>query len=441
LVDIALTFPAIIVLLGTLVFFHELGHFVTAKLLRMRVEEFAFGFGPKWIRLLKLGETEYTIHPVPLGGFVKLTGMEPGEEHVPNGFQSKPWWARFLVYLSGPTMSLALAYFLFCGLGLTLGLPISGDVINRVDLVMPGSEAERVGLTSGDIILSMNGKTIKSGRDMLDIVHGSSFRQLDISVRRAGRVLNMKATPRPQDIEFSKLGIVVSMPWDQKRSNQVILVKPGSDAAKAGFKVGDVVRAIDGENVVSAQQLIRIADRDANRRAVFVLSRGGESLQIAAALKPNEVREDKLLGLLGFVPAQRLQRVGLAESFRYGSRATTIFVAMTVKVLFSREVKDAVGGPIAIADATLNSVKRGIYGYVELMGILSLSFAIVNILPIPVVDGGQMVLLLVEAVRRRRLSRRTWEMCARIGWTMIAVIFALIMYLDLSRVAANKLFR
>jgi regulator of sigma E protease len=231
------------------------------------------------------------------------------------------------------------------------------------------------------------------------------------------------------------------MPWDKKRSNQVILVKPKSDAAKAGFKAGDVIRTIDGESVVSAQQLIEIADRDANRRAVFVLSRTGKPVQIAADLRPGEVQKDKLLGLLGFVPAQRLQRVGLAESFHYGTRATTIFVVTTVKVLFSREVKDAVGGPIAIADATLNSVKRGVYGYVELMGILSLSFAIVNILPIPVVDGGQMVLLLVEAVRRRRLSRRTWEMSARIGWTMIAVIFALIMYLDLSRVAANKLFR
>jgi len=443
LADIALTFPAIIVLLGTLIFFHELGHFATAKLLGMKVQEFGFGLpiGRRLALLFKRGETEYTVYPVPLGGFVKLAGMEPGEEDVPDGFQSKPWYSRWLVHLAGPVMSLVLAYIIFCGLGLTLGLPTTGDVINRVDLVMPGSEADRVGLQSGDMILALNGKTIKAGKEMLGIVHSSSFEQLDISVRRDGRVFQVRATPRPQEVEFSKLGVMIGMPWDAKRSNRVLRVIPKSDGAKAGFVVGDVVTAADGEKITSAQQLIWIADRDANRRVVFAVSRGQQNLEIAAVLKPGEVRKDKLLGLLGFIPAQRLQRVGLAESFHYGTRATTIFVVTTVRVLFSREVKDSVGGPIAIADATLNSVKRGLYGYLELMGILSLSLAIVNILPIPVVDGGQMLLLLVEAVRRRRLSQRTWEISARIGWTMIAIIFAFIMYLDLSRVAANKLFR
>ena len=439
--DIVLTFPAIIILLGTLIFFHELGHFTMAKLLKMRVDEFAFGFGPKWIRILKLGDTEYTIHPIPLGGFVKLAGMEPGEEHVPGGFQGKPWWARMLVYFSGPAMSFVLAYLVFCTLGLTVGLPITGDVMNRVDLVMPNSEADRVGLASGDVILAMNGKAIKSGNEMLGIVHGSSFKQLEIRVRRDGRVFTVRATPRPQELEFSKLGLIVAMPWDGKVPNRIIRVKPGTEADKAGFKVNDVIRTIDGESITSSQQLIRIADEDANKRLAIVLQRDKESVQIRIALKPGEIQKDKVIGLLGFVPVQRLQRVGLVRSVHYGNEATSVFVTTTVRVIFSREVKEAVGGPLAIADATLNSVKRGPYGFLQLMGILSLSLAIVNILPIPVVDGGQMVMLAIEAIRRRRLSAQTWELSQRIGWTMIAIIFALIMYLDLSRLAANKLFR
>jgi regulator of sigma E protease len=367
--------------------------------------------------------------------------MEPGEEHVPGGFQGKPWWARMLVYFSGPAASFVLAYLVFCALGLTVGLPITGDVMNRVDLVMPNSEAERVGLASGDVILAMNGKQLKSGNEMLGIVHGSSFKQLEIRVRRDGRVFTVKATPRPQELEFSKLGLIVAMPWDGKVPNRIIRVKPGTAAAKAGFKENDVIRTIDGEGITSSEQLIRIADEDANKRLAIILQRDKESVQVVVALKPDEIQKDKIIGLLGFVPVQRLQRVGLVRSVHYGNEATSVFVTTTVRVIFSREVKEAVGGPLAIADATLNSVKRGPYGYLQLMGILSLSLAIVNILPIPVVDGGQMMMLAIEAIRRRRLSAQTWELSQRIGWTMIAIIFALIMYLDLSRLAANKLFR
>ena len=349
--EVLMTTIAAIVLLGTLVFFHELGHFTMAKALKIRVEEFAFGFGPKWIRLFKRGDTEYTIHPIPLGGFTKLAGAEPGEVGLPNGFQSKPWWSRFLVYLAGPSASFALGYVIFCMLGFTVGLPISRDVENKVDLVMPHSEADRVGLRTGDQIIKINDKTIKNGRDMLTIVHDSANKRLHIIIRRHGDLVSVYATPKPTKL--------------------------------AG----------------------------------------------------------KTVGLLGFAPKQRLQRVGLAESFRYGNQATLAFAATLIKVLPSREAKDAVGGPISIVDATYNSIKRGVYGYLELMGVLSLSFAFVNFLPIFVVDGGQMVLLLVEGLMMRRLSPKTWEITQRIGLTQIAIIFILIMYLDLSRLLDNKLFR
>ena len=351
MLDVLMTALAAIVLLGTLVFFHELGHFTVAKLMRVRVEEFAFGFGPRWIRLFKRGDTEYTIHPVPLGGFVKLAGADPGEVGLPNGFQSKPWWSRFLVYLAGPFFSFLLGYIIFCTLGFTVGLPISRDVENKVDLVMPGSEADRVGLRTGDEIIKINSTDIRAGRDMLKIVHDSANKRLHIIIRREGRIVSVYATPKPRKV-------------------------------------------------------------------------GG-----------------KMVGLLGFLPRQRLERVGLARSFAYGNQATEAFAATMIKVLPSKQVKDAVGGPISIVDATYTSLKRGPYGYLELMGVLSLSFAFVNILPIFVVDGGQMLLLVVEGIKRRRLSAKTWEVTQKIGLTMIAIMVILIMYLDLGRLADNKLFR
>lgn len=441
MIDILITGPAIIVLLGTLVFFHELGHFTVAKLLKMKVDEFAFGFGPKWIRLMKLGDTEYTIHPIPLGGFVKLAGMEPGEEHVAGGFMEKPWYSRFFLYFAGPAMSFVLAYLIFCTLGMTVGLPITGDIMNKVDLVMPGSVADNAGLRTGDVIVSINGNKMDSGNEMLQVVHSSAFKQLDIKVLRNGKEFETKATPQAPQIALSKLGMTVDFPPGEKSINRISAVKAGSEAAKLGFKVGDTIASINGRPVKTGADLYAVAQTKVDQPLQFTITRKNEPQRITAVLIPHEVDQSKVIGLLGFAPKQRLQRVGLKESIQYGNQSTVVFVATTFRVLFSREVKDNVGGPIAIADATLNSVKRGAFAYLQLMGILSLSLAIVNIMPIPVVDGGQMFIILVEAVRRRRLSPHTLEMTQRIGWTMIAVIFALIMYLDLSRLAANKLFR
>lgn len=351
MIDILLTGPALVFLLGVLVFFHELGHFTMAKLLRMRVEEFAFGFGPKWIRLAKRGETEYTVHPIPLGGFVKLAGMEPGENGVPGGFQSKPGWMRFLVYAAGPLMSFVLAYIVFCALGLTLGLPITGKALNRVDLVQPGSRAEKAGLKIGDKIVEINGERIESGNEMVDIIHNSLGKPLTIVVDRGGHIVRIHATPGPGKIQ------------------------------------------------------------------------------------------GKTVGLLGFVPTQELKRVGLVDSIQVGNSTTIIFAKTMLGAIFSRDVGKNVGGPIAIADATFNSVKRGTFGYLQLVGMLSMSLGIINLFPIPVVDGGWMVFLVLEGIRRKRFSMRTVEATQRVGWTIIVFLFATIMLLDLSKVLSGQLFR
>jgi len=348
LTDTILTIPAMIVLLGTLIFFHELGHFTLAKLLKIKVEEFAFGFGPKWIRLFKRGETEYTIHPVPLGGFVKLAGMEPGEENVPGGYGSKPWWGRFLVCAAGPFMSFVLAYAIFCTLGVFIGVPT--NALNQVERVEPGSRAEQAGLRAGDRIVEISGERIETGSEMVEIVHRSADKPLVIVVVRDGRIIRMHATPAP-----GKLG--------------------------------------------------------------------------------------KDVGLLGFTPVQEIQRVGLMESVRFGNEFTFSILKAVIVSLFSRNVAENVGGPIAIILATKASVQGGFGFFLQWIGLMSLSVGIVNLVPIPVADGGHMALLLVEGIKRRRLSPRTWEAAQRLGLTLIAIIFVLIMYLDLSRVVSGKLFQ
>jgi regulator of sigma E protease len=342
------TLVAAVVVLGLLVFVHELGHFTMAKIMGIRVEEFAFGFGPKWITLMKRGDTEYTIHPFPLGGFVKLAGAEPGEENVPGGFNSKPWWTRFLVYLTGPFMNFVLAYLVFCIMGVTVGLPNANNTsLNRIELVMPGGIADKAGIEIGDVITRINGKRIVSGEQVVAAIYKSAGKRLDFTIDREGETLHIFVTPK----------------------------------------------------------LTKIA---------------------------GEYR-----GAIGIVVTPELTRVGVIESVRYGTMATISFVKTFFTVIFSREVKDAVGGPISIVMETSNSVKRGASGLLQLMAVLSMSLGVVNLLPIPVVDGGQMVLLVAEGIKGRRLSTSTLELAQKIGFSIIAIIFALVMYLDISRLVAR----
>lgn len=339
--------PAFVLLLGILVLFHELGHFTVAKLLKIRVDEFAFGFGPKWIRLFKRGDTEYTIHPFPIGGFVKLAGENPNEPPVPNGFTSRPWYQRFLVYLAGPLASFLLAYIVFCSLGMLYGVP---NVTNQVQSVEKGSRAEAAGLKVGDKIVAVNGKAATSGEDVVNVIHSSPGKQVTLSVNRNGSVILIKATPIP-----GKLG--------------------------------------------------------------------------------------KNVGLLGFTPKIEMRREGVIESAKNGTKETTRFVGMMLGAIFSKDVAKNVGGPIAIADATRESVRRGMDYFIFLIGVLSLSLGVFNLMPIPVVDGGQMVLAVMEGLNGRRLSQKTIEIAQFIGVATIALLLITIMYLDLHRLFTHQIFQ
>lgn len=349
-IDILTTGVTLIITLGVLIFFHEAGHFVAAKLCGIRVEEFALGLGPLLARLFKHRETEYTVHLIPLGGFVRLAGMEPGQEDIPDGFQAKPVRKRMIVILAGPLMSLVLAYMVFSILGFAVGMP-TGMILNKVDLVAPDSEAERIGLKTGDVIIAINGQRIDSGEEMIRMIHSSPGKPITLVVKRNGATSVLVGTPKP------------------------------------------------------------------------------------------EKEDGRIVGRLGFIPAPVLRRVGLRESISNGTVTTVAFLASIISSLFSREVTENVGGPLAIADAAQTSVKRGLHGVLQLAAILSLSLAIVNLLPIPILDGGHIMLLIVEKVRGKRLSPKTVEMAHRVGFTIIAILFLFIMYLDLNRLAANKLFR
>lgn len=257
-----------ILILGVLVAFHELGHFIAAKLSGMKVEEFAFGFGPRIVRLFKRGDTEYTIHAVPLGGFVKITGMEPGEEDIPDGFQGKSIWKRALVIFAGPLFSFILAVVAFQFIGIFWGFHDGSKTLNRVLMVNPQTAAAKAGLRAGDEILKINGKTVTDGTQMVEMIHGSPGKQVSLLVKRNGNVMTMKAVPR-WSIDY------LSATWSFMDGDQAVVKNLADDSAlaKAGVKTGDVLLEFNGRPISGGAAMDAAIRDNGTREANLTLSR------------------------------------------------------------------------------------------------------------------------------------------------------------------------
>jgi len=332
--------------LGLLIYAHEIGHFAACKLFRVRVEEFAFGF---WKRLVTLGHrsgTTYAINLLPLGGYVRIAGMEPGEESPPDGFNAQPAWKRALIIFAGPLMSLMLACLIFWLIGAAWGWP-TGPSRNRVAYVYPKSAAMKMGLRLGDTIVQVGDVHITSGEHMRKVIDESSSKRIRVVVERNGDRLVLHGTP---EVRMEK--------------------------GKKHYR-------------------------------------------------------------LGFVPEQGLVRTSLATSFREGSLRAYGTAAALFRTLTSKRIKTDVGGPIAIVQFTHSAVVMGWWVVILNIGMLSLTIGVINLFPIPVLDGGHLMLLLVEKIRGRRLTKEQFEFATAVGLAVIAAAFVLLMYADISRLVSR----
>ena len=242
---------ALLLIFGALVMGHELGHFITARLVGIRVEEFAFGFGPKLLRLFKRGDTEYTIHPVPLGGFVKLAGMEPGQEDIPDGLQAQSAWKRAIVFAAGPVASFILAVVIFVGTGVFWGFPHDWKTMNRVGSVMPQTVASKIGLRAGDRILAIDGKPVSSGIEMTTLIHNKPGEQVRLTVEHNGDKTTRTAVPS-WSVQY--LGVTWSfMEGDRGQAKDIL--NPAL-AKKTGIKPGDKLVSLNGEQIRGGAQMV-----------------------------------------------------------------------------------------------------------------------------------------------------------------------------------------
>ncbi|MBI4698759.1 MAG: RIP metalloprotease RseP [Nitrospirae bacterium] len=356
------TFWAIILFFGLLIFIHELGHFIFAKLLGVKVLKFSLGFGPKLISR-QIGETEYMISAVPLGGYVKPLGEEIGEElteeEKPRAMNYQPVWKRALIVLAGPVFNLLLAYIIFSvflSLSYPVAIPDLDSITTTIEDVMKDSPAMRAGLKKDDKIISIDGISVNDWGEMSEILSKNAGKELDLKVKRGADLIDIKVVPEPTK------------------------------------------------------------DKDNQGREV-VVGRIGISKKMAAEI----IQSDSLIS----APFKGFQAV-------YGWSVLTVKVIG--KLLTGAVSAKQVGGPILIIDSAAKAASAGVFTYFNFIAIISINLAVFNLLPVPVLDGGHLVLFSIEALRGRPLSDKILNVVNRAGIALLILLIAFVFYNDIMRV-------
>jgi regulator of sigma E protease len=348
---------AFIVVLGVLIFFHELGHFLVARLFGVGVEKFSLGFGPRLIGK-KIGITDYRLSAIPLGGYVKMIGEDPDaqvdEVDIHLSFTHKHVFKRICIVAAGPIFNLLLAIVIFFGIFLTSGMQIWKASISAVSAVSQGAPAHTAGLKDGDLIVAIDGHPIDSWGDMTKIINGSQGKSLTISVQRDGTARDFSVTP------------------EQVATKNLL-----------------------GEDI---------------QRYMIGVTFSGETF--TRELDPFQA---------------------FIESFVQTYRVTELMVVIIGKLITGGISADMLGGPIMIAKMAGDQAEAGIGYLISFIALISINLAIINLLPIPILDGGHLMFFIIEAIKKRPVSIKVREIAQQIGLFMIILLIIFVFYNDISK--------
>jgi regulator of sigma E protease len=418
--------------LGVLVFVHELGHFLMARRIGVRVLKFSLGFGPRLFGV-KRGDTEYCVSAIPLGGYVKMAGENPDDPRTgrPDEFLSKTKWQRFLVLVMGPTMNLLLAVVVTAGV-LMLGaeVPAFQSKPPVVGQVTEGSAGAKAGIRRGDRIVSVGGRDVNTWEQFLIAVGTRANRETPIGLLRDGREMTVNVTPAPQTkFEVGDIGVLPDV------HPHVISVLPGSPAERVGLKAGDIVLAVDGAPITFPKELIDAISKKANIPVTLSLARDGanQDVKITPELNGKNGRIGVNIGEdVTMIKPGPIDAIGMSVSRNYDS-AKLIF--QTVGQLITRETSTRqLMGPLAIAQLSGESAHAGWIPLFSLMASISLNLGLLNLLPIPVLDGGHIFIMALEGLARRDFSTRVKEKMFLAGFAVLLMLMVTVIYNDLTRI-------
>jgi len=355
-----MSFLSAIILLGIVIFVHELGHFLFAKLVGVKVLKFSLGFGPKLVGR-KYGDTEYLISAVPLGGYVKMLGEEPGaelkEEEKPVAFNYQPVWKRFLIVFSGPLFNIIFAVIIFLFVFFN-GLPV---LFPEIGSIMPNSPAEMAGLKEGDRIVEIEGVAVGQWDQMTTIIHKNPDKALSFKIKRDSTSLQLSITPEKKKVKDI---------FGEEREIGLVGIKPSG--------------------------------------STFIKREG-----FVDALKDSIIRTWEI---------------------------TELTVVSLVKLIQRVIPMDTLGGPILILQMAGEQASKGFLNFIVFMAIININLGILNLLPIPILDGGHIMFLGIEAVRRKPLNEKIIAVSQKIGLAIILTLMAIVLYNDFMRLITGKKF-
>jgi regulator of sigma E protease len=429
------TFWWFLVLIGIMIMIHELGHFWAARYFDVRVESFSFGFGPRLFGFRR-GETDFRVSAILFGGYVKMAGENPADSEPaddPRSFLAKPRWQRMIIAFAGPFMNIILAVGLLTGLYMVKYPKFPESTQGKVGLVMPNSAAAQAGIVEGDRVLAFAGQANPTWEDVMLKEIASAGEPIEIKLLRGGRELTVTATP----VMDARAG-VGSLGWAEQAEIQIGGIEAGMDAERKGLRRGDILLTANGVPIRSSYRLREIVRASQGRPVEVVYLREGREATATLIPSEREVEGQKawMVGVrlepkvtyvkLGFFDALR-------ESVSQNLKSATMIYSFIQKMIEGRMSPKSLEGPIRIAQLSGDAAKEGADAFLGLMSMVSLNLAVFNLLPIPILDGGVILMLLIEMLWRRDLSLAVKENFMKFGFVFLMCVVAFVLYNDIAK--------
>ena len=436
--DFLTSIVAVVAVLGFMILIHEFGHYAVAKWLGVRVEVFSIGFGKRLIGFRK-GETDYRIAAIPLGGYVKMSGENPMDARTddPREFLNHSRWHRFLIAVAGPVMNILLAIFLLTTVYMVhYEYPVYLDKPAVVQGVRKDSPAARAGIQAGDRVIKIDGIDNPTWEQVQPRVWLSPNQPLAVTIQRGDQTLQKTLVPKA--VTTSEVGTVG---WFPEEPVVIGRLDPGLPAAKAGMKADDKIVAMNGQPVPSIESMIESLQQSKDQPVDITVARGDQTLtfRLQPVLSPTEDPKEQRYRL-GFVnkgvtkvttlPFTAALRLSLEQNRKY----SLLILELAKKMVQGKISPKAISGPIGIAqDAGYAAQQKGWTPLMELTAGISLNLGIFNLLPIPILDGGVILFLLIEGLMRRDISMNIKERVYQAAFVFLVLFAVMVIYNDLMK--------
>lgn len=425
---------ALAIVLGIIVLVHEWGHYIAARLMKVRVETFSFGFGKRLFGK-KVGDTDFRLSLIPLGGYVKMAGEEEASpEAKPDEFQSKNRAQKIFILLMGPFMNLVLAFFILTVINLTGVEELQYRFEPpRIGHVSAGTAVEKADLKANDLILSFDGMKVSTWKELEVLVASSPGETVKVEFERDGQTMETDLTVMKD--KKKKFGVAGFLWVQDTRIGDIVKNTP---ASQAGLKYGDRILAIDGQKISSFYEFQKIVAGSGGKSLSFDISRDNDVFSVN--IVPEDIDGRGVVGLFPAIPMKMVKYPffeSMSQSLKEISRLTTLIFVSLRKMIVGKLSPENLSGPIDIASISRKAMFSGISSFFLLIAFISLNLGLVNLFPIPVLDGGHLLIFTIESIIRRDFNQKVKNILMNLGFMILIALMAFVILNDVAKQLPN----